>query len=84
MEKVNRIASKNHRVSFEGKVDEVKTFLEQRSEPPSYTAPESDLLNNRPTVAKLEDATEPTQESYRISQHEKPKASSFFDELDKP
>lgn len=58
-EKVNRIEAKSSKISFDSKVDEVRSFLEQRSEPPTYIIadieqPKVEKPERTDTVEKVE------------------------------
>lgn len=76
-EKVNRIEARNTRISFDSKVDEVKSFLEQRSEPPKYISLDQDNLKN--DSQSYHPANEPVHTT--PSPDQKPSSGSFFDEI---
>ena len=76
-EKVNRIEARSTRISFDSKVDEVKSFLEQRSEPPKYIS--TDMESTRTES----DSFQSTSQTSDSSPYSGPKSGSgsFFDEI---
>jgi cell division initiation protein len=71
-DKVNRIEARSTRISFDSKVDEVRSFLEQRSEPPRYITPDAD--NPRTESDSFQSTSETSNPSGS-------KSGSFFDEI---
>lgn len=82
-EKVNRIEAKSSRISFDSKVNEVRTFLEQRSEPPTYVTPEHEANNSYTQPVKSTPPSEPQQTPQPQAAEPKQPGSggSFFDEI---
>ncbi|QHT70086.1 DivIVA domain-containing protein [Rhodocytophaga rosea] len=76
-EKVNRIEARSTRISFDSKVDEVRSFLEQRSEPPRYISTDTD--NTRSESDSFHSTSETTNNSH--SSGTKSGSGSFFDEI---
>jgi cell division initiation protein len=76
-EKVNRIEARSTRISFDSKVDEVKSFLEQRSEPPRYIIPDAE--NTRTETDSFQSASDTSNPSH--STNSKSGSGSFFDEI---
>lgn len=75
-EKVNRIEARNTRISFDSKVDEVRSFLEQRSEPPRYIAQDNDYTKTESQPYQSDSA--PVNPSPSADQKS---SGSFFDEI---
>jgi cell division initiation protein len=80
-EKVNRIEAKSSRISFDSKVNDVKTFLEQRSEPPKYVVAEQESVStyNEPVKPVVPSAPEQTPQAAETKQPGS--GGSFFDEI---
>jgi cell division initiation protein len=77
-EKVNRIEARSSRISFDSKVDEVRNFLEQRSEPPKFLTYDNEAQKTE------SDTFKPSAESVKsqADQDNKSSTGSFFDEID--
>jgi cell division initiation protein len=77
-EKVNRIEARSSRISFDSKVDEVRNFLEQRSEPPKFLTYDNEAQKTE------SDTFKPSAESVKsqADQDNKSSSGSFFDEID--
>jgi cell division initiation protein len=77
-EKVNRIEARSSRISFDSKVDEVRNFLEQRSEPPKFLTYDNEAQKTE------SDTFKPSAESVKsqAEQDNKSSSGSFFDEID--
>jgi cell division initiation protein len=80
-EKINRIEAKSSRISFDSKVNEVKSFLEQRSEPPTYAAPENDSFAAHKEPVKPTPPAEPEQTPQAAEPKQPGSGGSFFDEI---
>ena len=76
-EKVNRIEARSSRISFDSKVDEVRNFLEQRTEPPRFIT-----YDNEPQKTD-NDTFHPPVEPIKSQSNSEGKSSSgsFFDEI---
>lgn len=82
-EKVNRIEAKSSRISFDSKVNEVKSFLEQRAEPPRYAIPENDShmsYSHQVTATPLPEPAQ-TPQSQAAEPKQPNSGGSFFDEI---
>lgn len=80
-EKVNRIEAKSSRISFDSKVNEVKSFLEQRSEPPKYVTPENEsTASYNPSAKSTPSEPEHTPQT-QAAEPKQPGGGSFFDEI---
>jgi cell division initiation protein len=80
-EKVNRIEAKSSRISFDSKVNEVKTFLEQRSEPPQYIVPENEAATTYSQSVKSTPPSEPEPTPQAAEPRQPASGGSFFDEI---
>jgi uncharacterized protein YoxC len=82
-EKVNRIEAKSSRISFDSKVNEVKSFLEQRAEPPRYATPENESSMSYSHQVPVSPLSEPGQTPQpQAAEPKQPNSGgSFFDEI---
>jgi cell division initiation protein len=83
LEKLNRIDAKGNRISFESKIDQVRTFLEERPQPPSYNVPEREAVPNNPAPSRpsAENRVHGPENQANAQPGNSVKNSSFFDEL---
>jgi cell division initiation protein len=80
-EKVNRIEAKSSRISFDSKVNEVRSFLEQRSEPPKYITPDNESAGAYTQPVKSTLPPDPEQMPQAVEPKPPGSGGSFFDEI---